>query len=130
LILDEDVLGQWTKAQLKDKKPNHFDDLQDIAALYPQLTEAIADDPPKTALKCHFVAYIHVDGQLIEFGRFLNNFNCYLIGLLCLDSSQKFVRHCGTTTPSALIKDAADKVNEITEEVENEHMVAMAFVAD
>jgi hypothetical protein len=74
---------------LKDPKPNRFNDLQ-----------AIPDDLSKTALKCHFVAYIHVGGQLIEFG------------LLCLGSSRDFVRHCGPTTPSTLIKDASIKEKE------------------
>jgi hypothetical protein len=53
--------------------------LQVIAAFHPKITKEIADNSPKSALKCHFVAYIHIDGQLIEFGKFLNNLNNYLV---------------------------------------------------
>jgi hypothetical protein len=54
---------------LTDPKPNHFDELQTIANLHPKITEAVAENPPKPNLKCHFVAYIHVDGPLFEFGK-------------------------------------------------------------
>jgi hypothetical protein len=116
VIFDEGVLEQWIDARLKEPKPNHFDDLQAIPVFHPQNTEAIADDRPKTALKSHFVVYIHVDGQLFEFGKSFK-----LLKLL--------FNHCGPTTPSTLIKDASIKVNEITEEVKNKHVVAMALTA-
>lgn len=67
-------------------------------------------------------------------GRCLNSVSLFnhwhLICLFRLDPSHEFVRYCGRTTPSTLIKDAAVKVNEVTGEVENKHVVAMALVVD
>lgn len=72
MFLDDFIFKQWIDVRSKKPEPDNYDDLKLIVGLHPLIEDLFADETNETSLKGHFVAYVHVDGQLIEFGMFLD----------------------------------------------------------